>query len=255
MKFSGGQSRLVKLQRPPPEIKIFLPGRSARSRTATRRPRFPASIAHIKPAAPAPKTMASNLWTRAVNDVRPNERPPIIASTRLLRAPALARANLQHPLRRIQPNAIARIEFVDWTIREGLATVASIVPGWPYRPRGCELRRSVRRRRNGNQVRRAADRAVSSEDTKRRKGVNPFRGGRICVFAILFTVGMNFAPGTVFAQNRAQGEFRLSQTTHWGGAILQEGNYQYSVEAESGPDVMHVWRKGGGLSGMFMAQS
>src|SRR5580704_1879211 len=59
MKFSGWAFRFVKLQRPPPEIRIFLPQRSARSRTATRRPRLPASIAHIRPAAPPPITMAS----------------------------------------------------------------------------------------------------------------------------------------------------------------------------------------------------
>lgn len=50
---------LVKLQRPPPEIKIFFPGRSACSNRATRRPRLPASAAHINPAAPAPKMTTS----------------------------------------------------------------------------------------------------------------------------------------------------------------------------------------------------
>src|SRR6266851_8612547 len=53
---------LVKLQRPPPEIRIFLPARSARSMSATRRPRLAASIAHISPAAPAPIMRASNRW-------------------------------------------------------------------------------------------------------------------------------------------------------------------------------------------------
>src|ERR1700676_2376775 len=51
---------LVKLQRPPPEIRIFLPMRSARSITAARRPRLPASIAQISPAAPAPTITVSN---------------------------------------------------------------------------------------------------------------------------------------------------------------------------------------------------
>src|SRR5258705_9882401 len=51
---------LVKLQRPPPEISIFLPARSASSSAATRRPRFPASEAQNSPAAPAPKTTTSN---------------------------------------------------------------------------------------------------------------------------------------------------------------------------------------------------
>src|SRR5437868_6634642 len=60
MKFSELQWMFVKLQRPPPEIRIFLPARSALSSTATRRPRLPASAAQSRPAAPAPRTMASN---------------------------------------------------------------------------------------------------------------------------------------------------------------------------------------------------
>src|ERR1700746_3290272 len=50
---------LVKLQRPPPEIRIFFPTRSARSSTATRRPRLPASAGQKRPAAPAPRTTTS----------------------------------------------------------------------------------------------------------------------------------------------------------------------------------------------------
>src|ERR1019366_6957796 len=58
-KFSGAALMLVKLQRPPPEMRIFLPGRSACSRTRVRRPRRPASIAHMRPAAPAPRMRTS----------------------------------------------------------------------------------------------------------------------------------------------------------------------------------------------------
>src|SRR6266851_7495506 len=53
---------LVKLQRPPPEMRIFLPNRVACSMTPTRRPRLPASIAHIRPAAPPPRIKTSNEW-------------------------------------------------------------------------------------------------------------------------------------------------------------------------------------------------
>src|SRR5262249_33173997 len=60
MKFAAVQWRFVKLQRPPPAIRIFLPTFPPRSSTPTRRPRFPASIAHISPAAPAPKISTSN---------------------------------------------------------------------------------------------------------------------------------------------------------------------------------------------------
>src|SRR5438552_5617060 len=50
----------VKLHLPPPEIKIFLPIFSADSITKTLRPRLPASIAHISPAAPAPMIITSD---------------------------------------------------------------------------------------------------------------------------------------------------------------------------------------------------
>src|SRR5712664_1295623 len=53
---------LVKLQRPPPEIRIFLPMCSACSSTATCRPRLPASMAQKSPAAPPPRMTTSNLW-------------------------------------------------------------------------------------------------------------------------------------------------------------------------------------------------
>ena len=58
-KHSGSIFRLVKLQRPPPDIRIFLPTLFARSSTNTRRPRFPAVIAHINPAAPPPMIITS----------------------------------------------------------------------------------------------------------------------------------------------------------------------------------------------------
>src|SRR3954452_15607335 len=55
---------LVKLQRPPPEMRILRPGWALCSRRATRRPRCPATAAHISPAAPAPNTITSN-WRGA----------------------------------------------------------------------------------------------------------------------------------------------------------------------------------------------
>ena len=60
-KFSGRVWRLVKLQRPPPEIRIFRPICGLCSTTRPRRPRLPASIAHIRPAAPAPMTATSKV--------------------------------------------------------------------------------------------------------------------------------------------------------------------------------------------------
>lgn len=51
---------LVKLQRPPPEMRILRPGWALCSRRRTRRLRCPATAAHMSPAAPAPRTMTSN---------------------------------------------------------------------------------------------------------------------------------------------------------------------------------------------------
>ncbi len=59
MNLSGAVWRLVKLHRPPPEIRIFSPAALAWSSTSTRRPRLAASTAHIIPAAPAPMTATS----------------------------------------------------------------------------------------------------------------------------------------------------------------------------------------------------
>ena len=56
---SCGASRLVKLHRPPPEMRIFSPGAALWSMTRTERPRRPASTAHIMPAAPAPRIATS----------------------------------------------------------------------------------------------------------------------------------------------------------------------------------------------------
>src|SRR5580692_5161140 len=61
MNAAGVTLRLVKLQRPPPEMRIFSPGAFECSTTRTLRPRFAASAAHIIPAAPAPITTTSRL--------------------------------------------------------------------------------------------------------------------------------------------------------------------------------------------------
>ena len=66
-KFAALAPRFVKLQRPPPEMRIFLPSRSACSSTMTERLRLPASIAHINPAAPPPMTITSQFILRKKN--------------------------------------------------------------------------------------------------------------------------------------------------------------------------------------------
>src|SRR5262249_12404762 len=64
--------------RPPPEIRIFFATRSALSSTTTRRPRFPASIAHINPVAPPPKITTSNRRL-----TKPNHPPQFRSPTTL----------------------------------------------------------------------------------------------------------------------------------------------------------------------------
>src|SRR5450755_1787313 len=59
MKLSAPVPRLVKLQRPPPEIRIFSAMRSAWSVRRTRRPCCPARAAQKSPAAPAPTIATS----------------------------------------------------------------------------------------------------------------------------------------------------------------------------------------------------
>jgi hypothetical protein len=50
---------LVKLHLPPPDIKIFFPTLFERSRISTFLPSLAAVMAHIKPAAPAPRIITS----------------------------------------------------------------------------------------------------------------------------------------------------------------------------------------------------
>src|SRR5690606_27959322 len=70
MKLAGPVPVLVKLQRPPPDMRIFLPTLLACSTTQTRRPRRPAVKAHISPAAPPPM-MATSKTSRVNSGSRP----------------------------------------------------------------------------------------------------------------------------------------------------------------------------------------
>src|SRR3954470_11812116 len=58
-KLSGSVYMLVKLQRPPPDMRIFLPALLEWSMSSTWRPRAAAVRAHIRPAAPAPMITTS----------------------------------------------------------------------------------------------------------------------------------------------------------------------------------------------------
>src|SRR5436190_22509390 len=64
----------VKLQRPPPEMRIFSPGDGMRSSTTTERPRYPASMAHINPGAPAPTIVTSAFDIRQASYSNPKNK-------------------------------------------------------------------------------------------------------------------------------------------------------------------------------------
>src|SRR6185312_7535353 len=68
-KFFGLAWILVKLQRPPPEMRIFWPAGFAWSMTSTVRPRFAASSAHSMPAVPAPTITTSKKSTASAPNV------------------------------------------------------------------------------------------------------------------------------------------------------------------------------------------
>src|SRR5262244_2255844 len=113
----------VKLQRPPPEMRIFFPIFSACSITATRRPRFPASIAHSNPAAPAPNTIASNF--RLITE-------PIVSVSRPAWSPFPLGVNLSYSLMSLTPIAtrISR-RFAELKARGEMGIVAYITAGDP----------------------------------------------------------------------------------------------------------------------------
>ncbi len=85
--------------------------------------------------------------------------------------------------------------------------------------------------------------------------MNRFHGVLAGAIAILAMTGASNFSSAAYAQETAQGEFQLSQTTHWEKAILPEGKYFYSVEAGPSPAVVRVWQVGGGFSGVFLPKS
>jgi hypothetical protein len=85
--------------------------------------------------------------------------------------------------------------------------------------------------------------------------VNRFRGTFLFAFAMIGVAGaITFSSGA-FAQSLAHGEFKLAGMTHWEKAVLPEGEYSYSVDANTTPAVVRVKQKGGGFSAVFVAQS
>lgn len=89
----------------------------------------------------------------------------------------------------------------------------------------------------------------------RRHGVKSIRGIAVVVYAILAVVGMIGFPFYVHAQASAGGQFKLSQSVHWGSAVLPTGEYTYSVESGSGMTVVRVQQIGGRFTGFFVPKT
>lgn len=77
----------------------------------------------------------------------------------------------------------------------------------------------------------------------------------VAVAAIPALIVAGVFSGPMFAQDRAVGEFKLSEEVRWGNSILPRGQYEYSVDSGRSPMVVQVRQKDGGFSGTFTPQS
>ena len=75
------------------------------------------------------------------------------------------------------------------------------------------------------------------------------------VFAILGLSGFWGFPCALHAQASAGGQFRLSQSVHWGSVVLPMGEYTYSVESAGWPNVVRVSQVGGSFTGVFLPRT
>jgi hypothetical protein len=85
--------------------------------------------------------------------------------------------------------------------------------------------------------------------------VKSIRSTAVVVCAILAVVRMIGFPLSVHAQTSAGGQFKLSQSVHWGSAVLPTGEYTYSVESGSGMTVVRVQQIGGRFTGYFVPKT
>ena len=75
------------------------------------------------------------------------------------------------------------------------------------------------------------------------------------VFAIIAATVIFGFPFPVQAQAFAGGQFKLSESVHWGRAVLPTGKYMYSVESGAGATLVRVQQIGGGFTGLFLPQT
>jgi hypothetical protein len=85
--------------------------------------------------------------------------------------------------------------------------------------------------------------------------VKSIRGISGVVFAIVVMAGWGGFPSSLHAQASVGGEFRLSQSVHWGRSVLPTGEYTYSVESAGWPNIVRVSQVGGSFTGVFLPRT
>ena len=151
---------------------------------------------------------------------------------------------------------MTRIDFVDWTFQQAPATVRMSIL---LLTESCQATRTskfdLRAPIAPIECVRFQTAPSPAKFYHRRLGVKSIRGSSAVLFAILIIVGIIWFPICVYAQSSAGGEFRLSQSVHWGSAVLPTGEYLYSVESRSGMTVVQVRQIGGSFAGVFLPRT
>jgi hypothetical protein len=149
-----------------------------------------------------------------------------------------------------------RINFVDWTFRQALARVKMSIL---LLTESCQALRTwkfdLRAPIAPIECVRFKTAPSPAKIQYRRLGVKSIRSIAVVVYAILALVGMIGFPISGHAQASAGGQFKLSQSVHWGSAVLPTGEYTYSVESGSGMTVVRVQQIGGRFTGFFVPKT
>lgn len=73
--------------------------------------------------------------------------------------------------------------------------------------------------------------------------------------AITVWIGTGVFSVPMFAQNRAIGEFKLTEEVRWGTSVLPKGEYVYSVDSGMSPMIVRVRQKDGSFVGTFIPRA
>jgi hypothetical protein len=77
----------------------------------------------------------------------------------------------------------------------------------------------------------------------------------VVAVAILALAGMGSVSSPMFGQDRAEGEFKLSEEVRSANSVLPKGEYVFSVDPGRSPMSVQVHQKDGGFSGTFVPQA